>query len=182
MQLVTLVFLKHKWNNGTVQMRKRMNTSETTTRHRSDTGTTRHTMTRLKWNLGFQLRKFFTARLRINCSIKLVCHQFSYGTISAADYPCQLQIRVYDKRTSWSLPSCKRSATLSRVPLAVWHANSLILFTTPDTANFTAHTATKVWVCDVRITVQATKVTSVPLHQARRVPPYACMHVRMLKM
>lgn len=124
-----------------------------------------------------QIRKFFPAGLGLNCSINLLCHQFSCGTISAADYPCQLQIRVYDKRTSWRLPSCKRSATLSRVPLAVWHANILILFTTPDTANFTAHTATKVWVCDVRITVQAMKVTSVTLHQARRVLPYACRDV-----
>jgi hypothetical protein len=155
---------QHQWDNDSTQAWHRYNTSSNGT-------------TQVKFRA--PIRKFFPAWLGRNRSIKLMCHQFSCGTISAADYPCQLQIRVCDKRTSWRLPSCKRSATLSRVPLAVWHANILILFTTPDTANFTAHTATKVWVCDVRITVQAMKVTSVPLHQARRVLPYVGMYVCM---
>jgi hypothetical protein len=87
-------------------MRQRINTSETTTRQRSDTGTTSHAIVRHKWNLGLPIRKFFTA-WQGNCSRKLLCHQFSCGIITAADYPCQQQISVYDKRTSWRLPSCR---------------------------------------------------------------------------
>jgi len=41
-------FLKAQVEQGTVQMRQRINTSETTTRHRSGTGTTRHAVARHK--------------------------------------------------------------------------------------------------------------------------------------
>jgi hypothetical protein len=113
-------------------------------------------MSRCKWdatvrvNLDSVRGYVFTIWTTITLSRKVQCHRLSFIVA-----PLLLITPVSDRLIiAINEHQDKRSATLSRVPLAVWHANLLIKFATPDTANCTSHTATRICilVCDVTIT------------------------------
>jgi hypothetical protein len=90
----------------------------------------------------------FTICTTINLSRKVQCHRLSFIVVPLlfiTPVSDRLIIAINEHQE-------KRSATLSRVPLAAWHANLLIKFATPDTTNCTSHTATRICICDVTIT------------------------------